>query len=95
MHIELKRATSSLNSGIGLPETSFTETKINLKIKLLEIWDMMNQDESRYIYMDESLAFDTKSLLHEVRKECKELGIKKILTGNGVTKIKHEKPGSK
>ena len=40
------------------------------------------------IYLNESLSFDTKGLFHEVRKKCKTLGYKKIITDNGIIKVK-------
>ena len=40
------------------------------------------------IYLNESLSFDTKGLLYEVRKKCKTLGYKKIITDNGIIKVK-------
>ena len=51
--------------------------------------------EERFIYINKSLAFDTKKLLYNVRQKCKELGIKKILTDNGTIKVKNENPGSR
>ena len=52
-------------------------------------------NEEKFIYINESLAFDTKKLLFNVRQKCKELGIKKILTDNGIIKVKNDNPGSK
>ena len=40
------------------------------------------------IYLSESLSFDTKVLLYEVRKKCKTLGYTKIITDNGIIKVK-------
>ena len=44
--------------------------------------------EECHIFINESLAFDTKKLLLEVWGKCHELGIKKIMTDNGIIKIK-------
>ena len=52
-------------------------------------------NEEKFIYINESLAFDTTKLLFNVRQKCKELGIKKILTDNGIIKVKNDNPGSK
>ena len=52
-------------------------------------------NEEKFIYINESLAFDTKKLLFNVRQKCNELGIKKILTDNGIIKMKNDNPGSK
>ena len=52
-------------------------------------------NEEKFIYIYESLAFDTKKLLFKVRQKSKELGIKKILTDNGIIKVKNDNPGSK
>lgn len=51
--------------------------------------------EERFIYINESLAFDNKKLLFNVRQKCRELGIKKVLTDNGIIKVKKDIPGSK
>ena len=51
--------------------------------------------EERFIYVNESLAFDNKKLLFNVRQKCRELGIKKVLTDNGIIKVKKDIPGSK
>ena len=51
------------------------------------IKDMGFQNETS-IYLNKSLSFDTKGLLHEVRKKCKTLGYKKIITDNGIIKVK-------
>ena len=51
--------------------------------------------EERFIYINESLAFDNKKLLFNVRQKCRELGIKKVLTDNGIIKVKMDIPGSK
>ena len=51
--------------------------------------------EEKFIYVNESLAFDTKKLLFNVRQKCRELDIKKILTDNGIIKVKKDNPGSK
>ena len=40
------------------------------------------------IYLNESLSFDTKGLFYEVRKKCKTLGYKKIITDDGIIKFK-------
>ena len=57
----------------------------NLKEKSIK--DMGFQNETS-IYLNESLLFDTKGLLYEVRKKCKTLGYKKIITDNGIIKVK-------
>ena len=51
--------------------------------------------EEGFIYINESLAFDNKKLLFNVRQKCRELGIKKVLTDNGIIKVKKNIPGSK
>ena len=40
------------------------------------------------IYLNESLSFDTKELLYEVRKKCETLGYTKIITNNGIINVK-------
>ena len=50
-------------------------------------------NEEKFIYINESLAFDIKKLLFNFRQKCKELGIKKILTDNGIIKVKNDNPG--
>ena len=57
----------------------------NLKEKSIK--DMGFQNETS-IYLNESLSFDTKGLLYEVRKKCKTLGYKKIITDNGIIMVK-------
>ena len=51
--------------------------------------------EERFIYINESLAFDNKKLLFNVRQKYRELGIKKVLTDNGIIKVKNDIPSSK
>ena len=60
-------------------------SRINLKDKSIK--DIGFQNETS-IYLNESLSFDTKALLYEVRKKCKTLGYKKIITDNGIIKVK-------
>ena len=57
----------------------------NLKDKSVK--DIGFQNETS-IYLNESFSFDTKGLLYEVRRKCKALGYKKIITDNGVIKVK-------
>ena len=57
------------------------------KLKDISIKDLGYGNEGK-IYINESLAFDTKKLLKEVRSKCKELGYKQIMTENGITKFK-------
>ena len=59
--------------------------RTNLKGKSVK--DIGFQNETS-IYLNESLSFDTKGLLYEVRRKCKALGYKKIITDNGVIKVK-------
>ena len=40
------------------------------------------------IYINESLAFDTRKLLREVKTKCREIGYKRVITDNGIIKIK-------
>ena len=63
-------------------------------LKNLSTKDLRFQEE-HYIFINESLVFDTKKLLYEVREKCREIGIKKILTNNGIIKIKCNEHGSK
>ena len=49
--------------------------RTNLKDKSVK--DIGFQNETS-IYLNESLSFDTKGLLYEVRRKCKALGYKKI-----------------
>ena len=53
--------------------------QVNLKNKLITDIGFHNETS---IYFNESLLFDTKGLLYEVRKKCKTLGYKKIITDN-------------
>ena len=55
----------------------------------------MGFKEERFIYINESLAFDNKKLLFNVRQKCRELGIKKVITDNRIIKVKKDIPGSK
>ena len=59
--------------------------QVNLKEKSIK--DMGFQNET-LIYLNESLPLITKGLLYEVRKKCKTLGYKKIITDNGIIKVK-------
>ena len=59
--------------------------RVNLKNKSIK--DIGFHKETS-IYLNESLSFDTKGLLYEVRKKCKTLGYKKIITDNGIIKVK-------
>ena len=45
-------------------------------------------DNDNSIFINESLSFDTRSLMFETRKKCRTLGYKKIVTDNGVIKVK-------
>ena len=63
-------------------------------LKNLSTKDLGFQEE-HYIFINESLAFDAKKLLYEVREKSREIGIKKILTDNGIIKIKRNEHGSK
>ena len=45
-----------------------------------------NSDNS--IFINESLSFDTRTLLFETRKKCRALGYKKIVTDKGTIKVK-------
>ena len=51
--------------------------------------------EERFIDINESLAFDNKKLLFNVRQKCRELGIKNVLTDSSIIKVKKDIPGSK
>ena len=55
--------------------------QVNLKNKLITDVGFHNETS---IYFNESLLFDTKGLLYEVRKKCKTLGYKKIITDNEI-----------
>ena len=55
--------------------------QVNLKNKLITDIGFHNETS---IYFNESLLFDTKGLLYEVRKKCKTLGYKKIITDNEI-----------
>ena len=57
------------------------------KLKDRPIKDIGFHNET-LIYVNESLSFDTNGLLYEVRKKCKTLGYKKIITDNGIMKVK-------
>ena len=59
--------------------------QVNLKNKSIK--DIGFQNETS-IYLNESLSFDTKGLLYEFRKKCETLGYKKIITDNGIIKVK-------
>ena len=43
-----------------------------------------------YIFINESLTQETKSLLFETRKKCKLLNIPKVWTSKGIIKVKGE-----
>lgn len=58
-----------------------------IKLKDKSIKDIGFNNETS-IYLNESLSFDTKSLLYEVKKKCRSLGYKKIITDNGIIKVK-------
>ena len=45
-------------------------------------------DSENSILINESLSFDTRTLMFETRKKCKTLGYKKIVTDNGMIKVK-------
>ena len=59
--------------------------RVNLKNKSSK--DIGFQNETS-IQLNESLSFDTKGLLYEVRKKCKALAYKKIIMDNGIIKVK-------
>ena len=59
--------------------------RVNLKNKSSK--DIGFQNETS-IQLNESLSFDTKGLLYEVRKKCKTLAYKKIIMDNGIIKVK-------
>ena len=59
--------------------------EVNLKNKSIKDISFHNETS---IYLNESLSFDTKVLLYEVRKKCKTLCYKKIITDNGIRKVK-------
>ena len=62
--------------------------KINFKDFLVK--DLRFENDETTIYINESLSFDTRKLLHEIRNKCKRLGFKKIITGSGIIKVKVE-----
>ena len=45
-------------------------------------------EEKRYIFINESLSFDTRLLMKETMEKCKELGLKRIFTKHGEIKVK-------
>ena len=45
-------------------------------------------DNDNSIFINESVSFDTGSLIFETRKKYRTLGYKKIITDNGVIKVK-------
>lgn len=59
--------------------------KYNLKNKSAKD---LGFDTENSIFVNESLSFDTRYLMFETRKKCKTLGYKKIITDNGVIKVK-------
>ena len=59
--------------------------RFNLKNKSIKDTGFHNETS---IYLNESISFDTKGLLYKVRKKCKTLGYKKIITDNGIMKVK-------
>ena len=58
--------------------------RVNLKNKSIKDIGFHNETS---IYLYESLSFDTKGLLH-VRKKCKTLSYKKIITDKEINKVK-------
>ena len=58
---------------------------VNLRNKSIKDVGFHNETS---IYLNESLSFDTKGLLYKIRKKCKTLGYKKIITDNGIIKVK-------
>ena len=57
--------------------------------------DLGYEGPSSAVYINESLAFDTRNLLREVKKKCREIGYKRVITDNGVIKIKKDKDTKK
>ena len=58
--------------------------------------DLGYEGPSSAVYINESLAFDTRNLLREVKKKkCREIGYKRVITENGVIKIKKDKDTKK
>ena len=45
-------------------------------------------DSDNTMYINESLSFDTKALLYDTRVKCKTLGYSKIISDNGIIKVK-------
>ena len=57
--------------------------------------DLGYEGPSWAVSINESLAFDTRNLLREVKKKCREIGYKRVITENGAIKIKKDKDTKK
>ena len=62
--------------------------KNKLQLKNITSEELGYEGPSKAIYINESLAFDTRKLLCEVKTKCREIGYKRVITDNGIIKIK-------
>ena len=62
--------------------------KNKLQLKNIMSEELGYEGPSKAIYINESLAFDTRKLLCEVKTKCREIGYKRVITDNGIIKIK-------
>ena len=70
----------------------FYKNKEKLKEKTVK--DLGFQEEN-LIFINKLLGFHTRKLLCDVKQKYREIGIKKIVTDNGVVIVKREERGSK
>ena len=59
--------------------------KYNLKEKSTKDLGLSSENS---IFINESLSFDTKKILFDVRNKCRALGYSCIITDNGAIKVK-------
>ena len=59
--------------------------KYNLKEKSTKDLGFSSENS---IFINESLSFDTKKFLFDVRNKCRTLGYSRIITDNGTIKVK-------
>ena len=64
--------------------------KNKLQLKNVTSEEIGYEGPPKAIYINESLAFDTRKLLCEVKTKCREIGYKRVITDNGIIKIKKD-----
>ena len=64
--------------------------KKKMQLKNVMSEELGYEGPPKAIYINESPAFDMRKLLCEVKTKCREIGYKRVITDNGIIKIKKD-----